>query len=182
MAYTATDNLTEALYYSLRYFLYSDTDIDVSTVYIANPDIDISSLTPPFIIVRPWDRRWSLFTMPDTEKLAEFYFDLWISCTDFNQQQELPLTVTKKLNAATAENADEVAGQPGIQIYKDFDLSSTGTGSPDTGTKLCEADLDLTAMRAFEVATPEEESRRYMTIISGYWSREKSKDKAFIST
>ncbi len=182
MAYTATKNLTQALYYSLRYFLYSDTDIDVDTVYIANPDINISDLTTPFIIVRPWDRRWSPFTMPDTEKLAEFYFDIWVSCIDFNQQQELPLTVTKKLNAATAVNADSVAGQPGIQIYKDFDLSSTGYGNPDTNTKLCEADLDLTAMRPFEVTMPEEENRRYMSIIPGYWWREKEKDKSFIST
>ena len=120
--------------------------------------------------------------MPDTEKLAEFYFDIWVSCTDFNQQQELPLAVTKKLNAETAEDADGSTGMPGIQIYTAFDLSSTGAGSPDISTKLCEADLDLTAMRAFEVTTQEEENRRYMTIISGYWSREKEKDKDFIST
>lgn len=182
MPATATDNLTEALYYSLRYFLYNDSDVNVDTVYIANQDLNISSLTVPFIIVRPYDWRWGLWTMPDEKKFAEFYFDLWVSCTDFDHQQELPPLVRKKLNAATATDADGNTGMPGIQVYTAFDISSTGAGGPDTGTKLCEADLDLTAMRAFEVTTPEEENRRYMTIISGYWSREKEKDKDFIST
>ena len=181
MAFTSVANLTEALYTSLRYFLYNDSDINVSTVYIANPDINISSLTTPFIIVRPWDWRNSYWVMEDTERLHEFYFDLWIACSSFDQQQSLPQLVRKKIEAATATGEDGNT-RPGIQIYTAFDVSSTGAGGPNVSTNICEADLLLSAERTFEVTTPEEENRRYMSIMTGYWDKAKTKSKDFIST
>lgn len=150
----------------------------VDTVLIANPTISISSLTPPFILIRPWDHRQAYFVMPDDEREHEHYFDIWVSCASFAQQRVLPLTVIRECNKATALDADGTT-RDGIQVYTEFDSS---TGKADPNSKLCAADILLSAARAFEITTEEEKNRKYMDIISGYWWVVKDKDKAFLTT
>jgi len=178
MAYTSLNNLSEAFYNSLQYFLKSNTTIDISTIYVANPNLNISSLTAPFIIVRPFDRRQIEFVMPDSERLHEFYFDIWVACPSFFKQRYLPLMIVRELDKATAVDENGIT-RPGIQIYSDFDLT---TGSPDTSKKLCNARLTLSAIRPFEATTEEEANRKFLSIISGFWEKVKEKDKAFISS
>lgn len=178
MSYVATSNLTEAFYSSLQQFIKQNSTIDVSTVYITSPTLNISGLTPPFILVRPWDRRESYFVMPEDQRSIEFYFDLWVSCTSFAQQRVLPLTVIREINKATATDADTFT-RDGIQVYSSFD-SSTGVANPSS--KLCAADILLSAARSFEITTEEEQNRKFMDIISGYWFRIKDKTKAFLTT
>lgn len=178
MDYVATSNLTEAFYNSLKEFIKQNGTIAVSTVYIANPTLNISKLTPPFVLVRPWDWRQGYFTMPDDQRAHEFFFDIWVSCETYAQQRVLPKTVIKEVDSATAED-EEGNTADGIQVYTDFDSS---TGVADASSKLCNADVLLSAGRAFEITTEEEKNRKFMDIISGYWWKVKDKDKAFLTT
>lgn len=178
MPFVVTNNLTEAFYNSLKEFIKQNSTIGVSEVKIANPTLNISNLTPPFIIVRPWDHRQSYFVMPDDEREHEHYFDIWVSCINFAEQRVLPLTVIRECNKATALDVDSIT-RDGIQVYTEFD-SSTGEANPDS--PLCAADILLSAARAFEITAEEEKNRKFMDIISGYWWVVKDKDKVFLTT
>lgn len=178
MAYEAVLNLTEAFYNSLKEFIKQNGAIGVSEVLVANPSLNISNLVTPFILVRPWDHRQAYFVMPDDEREHEHFFDVWVSCINFAQQRVLPLTVIRECDKSTAVDADGTT-RDGVQVYEKFDDS---TGQADPNSKLCAADILLSAARAFEITTEEEKNRKFMDIISGYWWIVKDKHKAFLTT
>jgi len=115
--------------------------------------------------------------MPDLERLAEVFFDLWVACSSFSQQRSLPLTVVRQIDASTATDADGVT-VPGIQVYTGFDSD----GAPDTNSKLCAADIEMSSITPFEISSEEELNRKFMSIVSCRWERVKDKDKEFITT
>ena len=179
------NNLQEAFYNSLIYFLKSSAALDtdfVNRMYISNPDLNLSNLTLPFILVTPYLNEGDVFEQPDvggsamgvnfTSRLMKFNFTIGVYCNTYAKQRELPQLVRRTILSATVSSED------GIQVYKGFDSS----GDPDVGSELVVADVELGDITPLGGETEEDVVRKFRSMIDGYWEYPADKTVRFITT
>ena len=173
------NNLGEAFYNSLVYFLRNSADLENDfddRIYISHPDLNLSNLTLPFILIHSYLEEHDVNVQPDYEgtesRLARFNFTIGVYCQTYSQQRELPELVRRVILSS------KVGNKHGIQVYKGFD----NNGNPDAGSELVIADIELGSITPLGGETEEDIVRKFRSMIDGYWEVLKDKTKKFINS
>ena len=188
-------DLSEAFFNSFIYWLQNDAILVAqfsNRVYLAHPDLNLTMLTLPFVVVNYYDTADDIDTQPDMAESGQSYesrnirylFTIGVYCTDFKDpsvsptsQRVLPHLVKREIEKETTVRGSLT--EQGFQVWKGFT-----TGIPDTGTELCVAEPILGGPYPLggEPEKEEDEVMKWRSMIDGYFEVQKDKAKVFIST
>ena len=173
------DNLSEAFYKSLVYFLWKAAALNsdfADRMYWTYPGFNLADVALPFILVRDYHVADSFASQPDVAGYESrdivFSFSIMVYCQDHDHQQYLPQLVKRTVETATVGN------EYGIQVYKGFDSS----GDPDAGSELDVAEPFLGDIVPMGAEEEEDVLHKFASSIDGEWSVFRDKTKKFIST
>ena len=173
------NNLGEAFYKSLIYFLRSAADLNsdfVDRFWRANPDFPLSEKTLPFVLINAVMDEDDINVQPDTagyeSREMTFTFVIMVYCDTFANQVKLPELVKRTIEKATVSSVD------GFQIYKGFDSN----GDPDVGSELVVAEPILGNVYPVGGETEEDLIRKFSSAIAGEWSILRDSTKKFIDS
>lgn len=175
-------DLSEAFFNSLIYWMQNDAILAVpfsTRVYLKHPDLNLTMLTPPFIVVTHYDTGDDFWVQPDmagTEsRNIRYLFTIGVYCTSFAEQRDLPHLVKREIEKETT--VESGLTKEGFQVWKGFTA-----GVPDAGTELCIAEPILGGVYSLGGDEEEDEVRKWRSMIDGVWETSKDKTKIFIST
>ena len=90
-------NLGQAFYDSLVYFLRNATALDsdfADRFYIVHPTLNLSLLTPPFVLLNPYRDDDEVDVQPDytgyESRWMTYHFTIQVYCTTYAKERELP--------------------------------------------------------------------------------------------
>lgn len=162
-------------------------------VYLKQPDLNLTQLTLPFVVITHYDTSDDFWTQPDIayrtavdpnwdstiqtfeSRNVRYLFTIGVYCTSFAQQRHLPHLVKRQIESKwTLESG---LNKDGFQVWKGFT-----SGSPDSGTELCIAEPIMGGPYPLGGETEEDEVRKWRSMIDCYWEVARDKSKVFIST
>lgn len=174
-------DLSEAFFNSLLYWMWSNTDLHAEfadRIYLAHPDLNLSLLTLPFIIVNFYSTEDAFWEQPDKtgveSRLIRYNMTIGVYCSSYAQQRDLPYLVKREIEQATTVEGGLT--KDGIQVYKGFT-----SGSPDAGTELCVSELFLGGPHPLG-GEEEEVTLKNRSMIDAFVEFVRDKTKVFISS
>lgn len=187
---TLCADLSEAFFDSFIYWMQNHGAITTpfpNEIVLMNPDLNISKLTPPFIVVTHYDTADDIVVQPDIayRPLSEIHesrnirylFTIGVYCRSFAEQRDYPYLVKREIERETT-----IVGslhKDGFPVYQTWTIAGS---VPDTSEQLCVAAPVLGGPYPLGGDEEEDEVRKWRSMIDGYWETSKDKIKVFITT